>query len=570
MPFLKSSLMACFILFGTQAVFANKPAEQTLRVQLQWSHQTQFAGFYLAQDLKYFKSHDLNVLLYPGGPGINPIVELQEGRADIAISWLANAWNLNSIEKPVVNIAQLFSGESLLLICRNSLGVYRPSDIQGKRIGIWKLGDEIIVNEILRSLSIPLNSVELFEQRAAGKDLIEGGAPCVTAMVYNEYWQILEAGVPASDLVIVRPDSFHIPHVEDGVYVLAEKLESPEFRNQLARFIIALRQGWVDARISPTLAVEATIKLSPYLNKDHQRHMLDSVLAILPTTKAFGFLDPDRFQLAANSLNTEEVKRDANIFWTHKIFNEVQQIEGHEATFYPETISQVRNFLASAPFQIVLLLGTCFYGLYGALAAFRQGYLLWGQLLIAFVCALGGGMLRDVMIAGDRMPFGFIHDPTAPIGISLTVLSTAFLLYLFPRLHEKKLFHGTQTLAEAFGFGVLTVYGAMVALNAGLAWYWLPACSAITCAGGGIVMNMMMGRESRSFRGALYEEVALLGGLLLVAVLAILNQFEHVPNMISIAIIFVGILTGITRYWIDTRKIGYPAWLRSPVQFRDE
>jgi len=63
-----------------------------LRLQLQWDHQAQFAGFYVAQSRKYFAEEGLEVVIIPGGPGINPITEIQEGRADIAVTWLSNAW----------------------------------------------------------------------------------------------------------------------------------------------------------------------------------------------------------------------------------------------------------------------------------------------------------------------------------------------------------------------------------------------------------------------------------------------------------------------------------------------
>jgi hypothetical protein len=56
----------------------------------------------------------------------------------------------------------------------------------GKKIGVWGIGDQNIVMDMLRKLSIPSNQVELIKQRSDGKDLIDRNVDCATAMNYNE------------------------------------------------------------------------------------------------------------------------------------------------------------------------------------------------------------------------------------------------------------------------------------------------------------------------------------------------------------------------------------------------
>ena len=169
-------------------IHGNKPDIKTrIRVQLLWEHQAQFAGFYVAQSRNYYAEQGLEVIFLTGGPGINPIVELQEGRADIAISWLSNAWQHTNVQKPVTNVAQIFVTSSLLILCRASAGIYAPKDVIGKKIGVWNLGDELVVEEWMRRFNIPRDKVELVAQRPNGMDLIENKLPCATAMDYNEY-----------------------------------------------------------------------------------------------------------------------------------------------------------------------------------------------------------------------------------------------------------------------------------------------------------------------------------------------------------------------------------------------
>jgi NitT/TauT family transport system substrate-binding protein len=298
-----------------------------IRVQLAWFHQSQFAGFYVAQIRKHFENEGLNVTLIEGGPNINPITELQEGRADIAVSWLGNAWSHSTNGKHVTNVAQIFSGSSLAVLCRISSGVYTPKDMTGKRIGVWELGDETVVKEMLHLLDIPQDSVQLVKQAPNGADLIQGKVACATAMTYNEYWQILANGISANDLIVINPDLFNIPHVEDGLYVMTDRLNSPIFKDQLVRFTKALRRGWSETRIAPTLAVETVQRMAPNLNREHQKHMLESVLGVIPAnSEQFGLFDLGRYQAEVNRLlSPGKVNPTPERIWTYDIWNELKK-----------------------------------------------------------------------------------------------------------------------------------------------------------------------------------------------------------------------------------------------------
>jgi ABC-type nitrate/sulfonate/bicarbonate transport system substrate-binding protein len=209
-------------------------------------------------------------MVFPGGPAFNPINELQLGNADIAIAWFNNAYQLSEPDKQVVNIGQIFSGSSLNIICRISAGILSPKDMAGKKIGVWGVGDQNIVMDMLRKLSIPSNQVELIKQRSDGKDLIDRNVDCATAMNYNEYWKILDAGVPASDLIMVKPEKYGSVNIEDGLYVMRDRLQDPKFRDQMVRFMRALSKGWAEARIAPILAAQQSLYYDNNLDIGHQ------------------------------------------------------------------------------------------------------------------------------------------------------------------------------------------------------------------------------------------------------------------------------------------------------------
>ena len=100
------------------------------------------------------------VILVEGGEGINPITELQSGRVDLALSCLSNAWARSTPEAPVTHVAQALTGDFLSVVCRTDAGVRTPRELAGQRIGVWRLGDELMVQEMLRRQSIPPERVQ--------------------------------------------------------------------------------------------------------------------------------------------------------------------------------------------------------------------------------------------------------------------------------------------------------------------------------------------------------------------------------------------------------------------------
>ena len=552
------------------AIFTPLTSSQTtetiadpIRVQLAWMHQSQFAGFYVAQVRKHFENQGLHVTLVEGGPNINPITELQEGRADIAVAWLGNAWSHSTEGKHVTNVAQIFSGSSLAVVCRISAGVFTAKDMTGKKVGVWNLGDETVVKELLDLLSIPKDSVEILQQSPNGQDLIDGKVACATAMTYNEYWQILANGIPASDLIVINPEMFGIPHVEDGLYVMTNRLSSPIFKEQLVRFTKAIRTGWKEARIAPTLAVETVQRMAPNLNREHQQHMLESILGIIPSnTDEFGLFDLGRYHSEVNRLlSPGKVNPTPERIWTYEIWNALKKEDKNSTPLTQATKFYVSSTTSMLAFKILVYFGVFTYALSGVLEAINRGYDLWGRLVLAFLSGVGGGTLRDLLIGGDRLPFYYVKDLTYPLGILLVVLITSSIVAAHHDAHKSEIFKSTKKYADILGFSALAITGAAISISSNLPWFWAPICAALTCAGGGMLRDIVTNQEPSTFKGVIYEEAAVVGAICLVAGLMIANHFEYSPMPVFISLIFsltliIGLRLAIYKY-----HLRYPKFL---------
>jgi NitT/TauT family transport system substrate-binding protein len=66
-------------------------------------------------------------------------------------------------------------------------------------------------------------------------------------MIYNEYWQVVDAGVKESDLVTFFYEKEGVATLEDGLYVLEPKLKDPAFVARMGKFLKATLKGWNDA-----------------------------------------------------------------------------------------------------------------------------------------------------------------------------------------------------------------------------------------------------------------------------------------------------------------------------------
>ncbi len=542
----------------------SQPAAQStpVRVQLQWSDQAQFAGLYTAKARRYFAAQGLKVELIPGGPGVNPIKSLQDGHADVAVAWLSTAWRYSDPDNSVTNIAQIFSDSALVLICRISLGIHTPSDVIGKQIGVWNVGDEVVVQGLLEHFGINPNEVELVEQRPGGQDLIAGRVSCATAMTYNEYWSILKAGVDVTDLVIIDPDDYGVPHFEDGLYVRSERLQSPEFRETMANFLLAVRRGWLLSQQAPTLALESVIQRNPLLERDQQQHMMQSVLKLVNTDpETFGLFNLGTYDTVRHSKKTHKAITPPAQLWTHQVWSELQAMEGRVRTIEVSTHHYLQKITSTTAFQLMMLFGILTFALSGVLEAINRSYDIWGRLVLAFLSGLGGGTLRDLLIGGERWPPEYITNLVPATGILLIVIFASIVTAFYRDIHKTAAFKTIKTYADIIGFSVLAIAGASFSIASGLPWFWAPICAALSCAGGGFLRDIVVNQEPSTFKGVFYEEVAILGALVFAVGLMIANQFEHTQAPVLIAIVVSILLIAACRIAIYRYNLNYPDWL---------
>jgi NitT/TauT family transport system substrate-binding protein len=230
----------------------------------------------------------------------------------------------------LVNIAQIFNRSGLMLTCKKASGVTTPKDFKGKTLGVWFGGNEYPFLNWMAKLGLkPDSDIKVLKQGFNVDPLLQNQAACISTMIYNEYWQVVDAGVKESDLVTFFYEDQGVASLEDGLYVLDSKLKDPAFVARAAKFLRATLKGWNDAVKDPADAAKIVVAADPSGSatlKVQQRQM-ENVAKLITTagTPKLGYLEPAAYErtvkvlLAAGS--SPVIKKDpGKAAYTHVVW----------------------------------------------------------------------------------------------------------------------------------------------------------------------------------------------------------------------------------------------------------
>ena len=307
-------------------------AADKVTIQLKWVTQAQFGGYFVAQDKGYYQAEGLDVTIKPGGPDIAPPQVIAGGGADVIIDWMPAA--LASREKGValVNIAQIFKKSGMMLTCRKDSGIKSPADFRGKTLGVWFYGNEYPFLSWMSKLGIPTtggsNGVTVLKQGFNVDPILQKQAECVSTMTYNEYWQIVDAGLSPSELVVYKYEDQGVSTLEDGLYVLEKNLRKKAFVSKMARFLRASIKGWKYAADHPDEAADIVLENDDTgaQTEKHQRRMMREINKLVGNQpQGIGYLVPADYERTVDVLMSSDsdpvISKRPSGAWSHAIWD---------------------------------------------------------------------------------------------------------------------------------------------------------------------------------------------------------------------------------------------------------
>jgi len=242
----------------------------------QWTAQAQFAGYYVAETMGFYRDAGVKVKIIHPSATRSSMDQLSKNECQATTMLLCQALEMVDSGMPLVNILQTSMNNAMVIVSARDKN---PLTQKGERVGIWSVG----FGQLAMCMSIKDSLNYEWVRFAQNVNLFVAGALDATlAMSYNEYYQLMQAGINLKEENVYRFSDHGYNIQDDGIYVTREYYDN--HRNQAKRFAQASRKGWEWAAEHPDEALDIVMK---YVDREHiptnrvmQRLMLNEVLRL--------------------------------------------------------------------------------------------------------------------------------------------------------------------------------------------------------------------------------------------------------------------------------------------------
>jgi NitT/TauT family transport system substrate-binding protein len=322
---LLSLCIVCVLLLSAglaSVVPASSQAQLTkVTVVLQWVAQAQFAGYYAADALGYYKDYGLEVKIVPGGPDISADQIVAAGQAEFGVRPFVTTLAAREGGADFVSIARVNQVPPTLLVSFKSAGITKPEQLKGRKVGSWLGGNEMEEFALLRQFNIdPDKDVTIIKQGFDMSQLINGEVEVAQATVYNEYAQLLETVNPATgelykpeELNVISVRDYGINTLQDNIFARESWLAKEGNADVATRFVEATLKGWIYCRDKVKECVDIVLKSGTALGESHQTWMMNEFNNLLwPAPNGIGILNKgDEFDKTVEIAKTYKlIKKD--------------------------------------------------------------------------------------------------------------------------------------------------------------------------------------------------------------------------------------------------------------------
>ncbi len=265
-----------FILLTLATAQQASAQDETIVFTPQWTAQAQFAGYYVAEAKGFYQEAGVKVRIEHPSITQPSMSRLLNNECQATTLQLCQAMEVVDGGNPLVNILQTSMNNAMVIVSARDKN---PLTQKGARVGIWSVG----FGQLAICMSIKDHLDYQWVRFAQNVNLFVAGALDATlAMSYNEYYQLVQAGIKMSDKNVYRFCDHGYNVQEDGVYVTRDYYE--KHKDQARRFAQASKKGWEWAAAHPEETLDIVMQ---YVEKNHiatnrvlQRLMLKEVLRL--------------------------------------------------------------------------------------------------------------------------------------------------------------------------------------------------------------------------------------------------------------------------------------------------
>ena len=274
---MKQTIYILLLLIAMMATAQTASAQdETIVFTPQWTAQAQFAGYYVAEAKGFYREAGVKVRIEHPSSTQPAMSRLRNNQCQATTLQLCQALEIIDGGIPLVNILQTSMNNAMVIVSARDKD---PLTQKGAKVGIWSVG----FGQLAICMSIKDHLDYQWVRFAQNVNLFVSGALDATlAMSYNEYYQLVQAGIKMTDKNVYRFCDHGYNVQEDGVYMTRDYYAN---HKELARrFAQASRKGWEWAAQHPDETLDIVMQ---YVDKNHiatnrvmQRLMLKEVLRL--------------------------------------------------------------------------------------------------------------------------------------------------------------------------------------------------------------------------------------------------------------------------------------------------
>jgi len=270
-------------------------ATETVRLQLKWQHQFQFAGYYAAQAQGYYQAVGLDVEIIPNHPGEDAVQKVLQGKADFGVG-ATDLLLLRERGEPVVALAVIFQHSPLALLALKHSGLQNIHDLAGLRVMIEPGSSELYA--YLRKEGLSADKFTLLPHGFHIKDLLAGDVDAMSTYVTDEPFELNAAG---QEYLLYSPRSVGIDFYGDNLFTTENQIKQKP--KEVKVFLRASLKGWEYAMQHPEELIQLIYsKYSQRHSIEHLRFEARQMASLLQTNLVkIGHMNPGRWHHIAET-----------------------------------------------------------------------------------------------------------------------------------------------------------------------------------------------------------------------------------------------------------------------------
>ncbi len=295
-------ILLCWTLVASLLCAGNAGAEQqplqAVKLQLQWKHQFEFAGFYAAREKGFYKEAGLDVEFIEYNNTKNIIEEVLSDRAQYGVTYSSIIAEYLA-GKPLVLIANFFKQSPLVLITQPE--ILNPAMLRGKKVmGVSDTIDNITLLTMLNKFGVTLDDIESIPPSYTIEDFVNKKVDAISVFTTNELYALNERNIKFN---LFDPTIYGSKYYDLNLFTSQKEAENNPKRVQ--DFKTASIKGWQYALAHQEEIVDLILKKYNSQHKSRAALLFEARQVeqiMLSSVHLVGSIDLDRIQTIADTL----------------------------------------------------------------------------------------------------------------------------------------------------------------------------------------------------------------------------------------------------------------------------